>query len=53
MYSHPIIPKRIKALDYFSRSKLYNDITGLGNTDGGRFLSNPELASEIEKIIEI
>lgn len=53
MYSHPIIPKRIKALDYFSRSKLYDDITGLGNADNGRLLSDSELASEVEKIIEI
>lgn len=53
LYSHPIIPKRIKALDYFSRSKLYNSITGQGNAANGRLLSDSELASKIEQIIEI
>ena len=53
MYSHPIIPKRIKALDCFAGSKLYNGITGLGRTDGGRLIGDEELASEVERIIEI
>lgn len=53
MYSHPIIPKRIKALDCFSRSQLYDRLTGKGNASSGRLLTDSDLASSIEKIIEI
>lgn len=51
--SHPIIPKRIKALDYFSKSQLYDSITGKGAAWGGRLLTDSELISKTEQIIEI
>ena len=52
-YSHPIIPKRIKALDYFASSQTYNSITGLGDAGGRHLLTDDELASKVEQIIEI
>lgn len=49
--SHPIIPKRIKALDLFARSELYARING-APVDGRR-LSDAELTRDIEKIIAV
>ena len=51
--SHPIIPKRIKALDYFANSKLYQNITGKDMDSNTRLLSDKDLISKTEKIIEV
>lgn len=48
---HPIIPKRIKALDLFSRSEVYEKHTGQPiNADS---LGRDQLSKETEKIIEV
>lgn len=48
---HPIIPKRIKALDLFARSEVY--ARSLGRAAEPDSLSEARLAQETEKIIEI
>lgn len=51
LMQHPIIPKRIKALDLFVHSERYAQIT---NTyTGEKLLSDKELEQEIEKIISV
>lgn len=48
---HPLIPKRIKALDLFSKSEVYKKYTGqLIDADS---LEQDQLAKETEKIIEV
>lgn len=55
MYEHPIIPKRLKALDLFCRSQIYFRIKNpsAGSQEGKRLLSDEELKNETEKILEI
>lgn len=48
---HPIIPKRIKALDLFSKSAMYGKHTG--QSIDADSLSWEQLAKETEKIIEV
>lgn len=52
--SHPIIPKRIKALKIFNDSTIYADISGVDvTTQKNSLLSCEKLSVETEKIIEI
>ena len=52
--SHPIIPKRIKALKIFNDSTVYADIAGVDLTSQKKsLLSREKLSVETEKIIEI
>ncbi|HBA69855.1 MAG TPA: hypothetical protein DCZ40_10945 [Lachnospiraceae bacterium] len=48
---HPIIPKRIKALDLFSKSAMYGKYTG--QPIDGDSLSWEQLEKETEKVIEV
>ncbi len=51
--SHPIIPKRIKALKLFRDSAVYAEASGDASVSGNSLLSREMLAKETEKIIEI
>lgn len=48
---HPIIPKRIKALDYFAQSEVYAHC--MGHTAAPGALSEAALAQEVEKILSV
>lgn len=50
-HQHPIIPKRIKALDDFARSELYSRCLDIPSTPGA--MSDASLAQEVEKILAI
>ena len=50
-HKHPIIPKRIKALDDFARSELYSRCLGIPSAPGA--MSDASLAREVEKILAI
>lgn len=50
-YSHPIIPKRIKALEMFAKSEVYADAIGVPKTEN--MMSREELNSETEQIIKV
>ncbi len=51
--SHPIIPKRIKALKLFNDSAVYAEATGYVPAAGNSLLTREKLSAETEKIIEI
>lgn len=51
--SHPIIPKRIKALKLFENSNLYVETSGLKIEESISLLTTERLTAEIEKIVEI
>ena len=51
--SHPIIPKRIKALKLFNNSIVYANTTGIISEPSNTLLTVERLSSETEKIIEI
>ncbi len=51
--SHPIIPKRIKALKLFSNSVVYANASGIIPQPSTSLLSAERLSAETEKIIEI
>lgn len=50
---HPIIPKRIEALDLFANSEKYYRITGNPIPDGANLIGDKELEQETNKIIKI
>lgn len=50
---HPIIPKRIKALDCFAHSEVYLKCTGQPAEKGRKYLTEEQLKVETEKIIEV
>lgn len=50
-HQHPIIPKRIKALDDFARSELYSRCLGIPAAPGA--MSEARLAQEVEKTLAI
>lgn len=51
--SHPIIPKRIKALQLFSNSIVYIKALGIKSEASNSLLTEERLSAETEKIIEI
>lgn len=51
--SHPIIPKRIKAIDLFANSVVYAKAMGIDVKQVHRAISVHELAQQTEKIIEV
>lgn len=53
LYTHPIIPKRLKALDLFCRSKIYAKINPSADTQGKYLLYDEELKNATEKIVEV
>lgn len=53
LYSHPIIPKRLKALDLFYRSKIYTKINPSVKTQCKHLLCDEELKNATERIIEV
>ena len=50
---HPIIPKRLKALKLFHRSKLCAEVMNLPDVPGERRLSDVELKNAVERIVEV
>lgn len=50
---HPLIYKRLKALEIFSQSEMYYRITGKENVHGVKLLSNELLNKSINKLIKI
>lgn len=53
LYSHPIIPKRLKALDLFCCSQIYAKINPSANTQDKNLLCDEELKNATEKILEV
>lgn len=53
LYSHPIIPKRVKALDLFYRSQIYAKINPSADNQGKHLLYDEELKNATEKILEV
>lgn len=51
-YTHPLIVKRIKALELFARSELYYDLTGLPRPDGP-LLDRATLERETTEIVKV
>lgn len=51
--SHPIIPKRIKAIDLFANSVVYAKAMGMDAKQLSRAISMHELTQQTEKIIEV
>lgn len=51
--SHPIIPKRIKAIELFARSEAYFKAIDSSPTGACKLISAHELTQQIEKIIEV
>ncbi|MGN0005934.1 MAG: M48 family metallopeptidase [Candidatus Gastranaerophilaceae bacterium] len=51
--SHPIIPKRIKALKLFYNSTVYTNASGIISEPSNTLLTAERLSAETEKIIEI
>ncbi len=51
-YTHPLILKRIKALELFARSELYYDLTGLPRPDGP-LLDRATLERETTEIVKV
>ncbi|MCH5187041.1 MAG: M48 family metallopeptidase [Oscillospiraceae bacterium] len=52
-YEHPIIPKRMEALDLFANSEKYYRISGQEIPEGKRLLSDKELEKRTNEIIKI
>ena len=50
-HKHPIIPKRIKALDYFAKSEIFYHSMGIPAEPGA--LSEAKLMQEVEKILAV
>lgn len=50
-HKHPIIPKRIKALDYFANSEVFYHAMGVPAAPGA--LSETRLTMEVEKILAV
>lgn len=51
MHSHPLIPKRIRALRLFAQSELYYSLTGKPQPEGVRLLGREELDRRVNQIV--
>lgn len=51
--SHPLIPKRLKALEYFSKSELYYRITNKPKPVGVNLLSDDTLNDMVNNLIKV
>lgn len=53
LFDHPITPKRLKALQYFSESELYYRVTGKEIPAGARLLSDDTLKERIDHLLTV
>lgn len=52
-YDHPLTPKRLKALQYFSQSEMYYRITGKDHFNKSHLLPDDTLKERVNNIIKI
>lgn len=53
LLDHPLTPKRLKALEYFTQSKLYYNITGKEVPAGAVLLSDEALKDKVDALLTV
>lgn len=51
--THPLIPKRIKALEYFAKSEMYYSLTGKEKLENKTLYSNEHLNSLVSELLKV